>query len=45
MSELVKLERITDGGLWAKPQGSGGFFEKQAILNAIGSHFPRVQSH
>ena len=33
------------GGLAAKPPKAGRFFEKQAILNAIGLHFARVQGH
>ena len=45
MSELVLLKRITDGVLGAKLPAAGRFFEKQAILSAIGSHSARVQSH
>ena len=40
----MQLKSIKDGSLGKAP-AAGRFFEKQAILNAIGSHSASVQSH
>ena len=48
LSKLEQLKHTTDGGLGAKPPVARQFFVifcKKSCLDAIRSHFARVQSH